>query len=259
MSNLWPELDYESWKHTYQTLHRWVQIIGKIRLCKEPWTNHSWSSTLYVTSRGLGTSAIATEWGSVSLDFDFVEHKLDLQSSLGDRISLPLLNESVASFYQRVNEALKYLGVSTNFDPRPNELTDATLFAEDFNHRTYIPEAAHRFWQALVVVNNEFKVFRSLFVGKASPVHFFWGSFDLAVTRFSGRKAPVHPGGVPHLSNRVVREAYSHEVSSCGFWPGNDDYPNPIFYSYAYPEPPMFSKATIPIEGAQYDKDFTMG
>lgn len=253
MSEIWPELNYESWKHTYHTLHRWVQIVGKIRLCKEPWSNHSWSSTLYVTSRGLGTSAIPTSWGNFSIDFDFIQHKLVIQTSTGEEVALHLQNESVANFYERVSNTLKYLGISTNFDPRPNELPDATLFAEDLERRTYVPEDAKRFWDALVNINNVFKSFRSTYVGKASPVHFFWGSFDLAVTRFSGRRAPQHPGGIPHLSNRVVREAYSHEVSSCGFWPGNDDFPNAVFYSYAYPEPPMFAKATLQVPGAHYD------
>lgn len=256
MINLtWPTLEYSEWKDTYQTLHRWTQIVGKLRLCKSPWCNHSWNTTLYVTSRGLSTSAIPLGQRSLTVDFDFHDHQLIFQDSLGKNFVLLLQNETVASFYERFLEALKIMDVEPSFDPVPNEVEDGIPFAEDTVHRTYNPLHAHEFFQVLVRVNNIFQEFRTDFVGKSSPVHFFWGSFDLAVTRFSGRRAPEHPGGVPHLSNDVVREAYSHEVMSCGFWPGNEMYPHAAFYSYAYPEPDRFSKAKIMPPEAIYNQD----
>jgi len=245
MEHSWPVLDYVEWKPTLETLLRWVQIVGKLRLCKTPPTNHSWNTTLYVTSRGLTTSAIPLNERNMTASFDFFNHNLILQDSNGAEEVIELRNESVSDFYQRFMKALEGLNVSVNFDPVPNEVIDAIPFEEDTLHRTYDRIHAHRFWQALVRVDNVLQKFRSNFVGKSSPVHFFWGSFDLAVTRFSGRRAPEHPGGVPHLSDTVVREAYSHEVMSCGFWPGNDIYPHAAFYAYAYPEPGKFSQARI--------------
>lgn len=256
MMNLtWPTLEYSEWKDTYETLHRWTQIVGKLRLCKSPWCNHSWNTTLYVTSRGLSTSAIPLGQRSLTVDFDFHDHQLIFQDSLGKSFVLLLQNETVASFYERFLEALKIMDVEPNFDPVPNEVEDGIPFAEDTVHRTYNPLHAHEFFQVLVRVNNIFQKFRTDFVGKSSPVHFFWGSFDLAITRFSGRRAPEHPGGIPHLSNDVVREAYSHEEMSCGFWPGNAMYPHAAFYSYAYPEPDRFSKAKIMPPEAIYNQD----
>lgn len=254
METFWPKLDYDKWKMTYETLHRWVQIVGKIRLCREPWVNHSWSSTLYVTPRGLGTSAIPSDHGNFSIDFDFIDHSLKFSSSDGKRIQFPLQSESVAAFFNRCMEAVSDLGVQVHFDSRPNELVDAIPFSQDNQHCTYVSSDAYTCWQVLVQVNNVFKEFRSDYVGKCSPVHFFWGSFDLAVTRFSGRRAPKHPGGAPHLSDKVVQEAYSHEVSSCGFWPGNEIHPHAAFYSYAYPEPVGFSQSTVAPHEAYYDK-----
>lgn len=241
----WPKLEYAEWLPTYRTLHRWLQIVGKIRLCHEPWTNHSWYSALYVTSRGLTTSAIPEGRGCFSAEFDFLRHRLGFRHSDGREILLPLKNEPVASFYGRVMDALDALGIRVSFDPRPNEVADATPFSEDTAHAHYVPDQANACWLALVGAQNILKRFRSSFIGKCSPVHFFWGSFDLAVTRFSGRRAPDHPGGVPHLPDRVAREAYSHEVSSCGFWPGNEAYPQAAFYSYAYPAPPGFAEASV--------------
>lgn len=255
MNLTWPTLEYSEWKDTYETLHRWVQIVGKLRLCKSPWCNHSWNSTLYVTSRGLSTSAIPLGQRSLTVDFDFHDHQLIFQDSLGKNFVLLLQNETVASFYERFLEALKIMDVEATFDPSPNEVADGTPFAQDTFHQTYNPLHAHQCFQVLVRVNNVFQEFRTDFVGKSSPVHFFWGSFDLAVTRFSGRRAPEHPGGVPHLSNEVVREAYSHEVMSCGFWPGNEMFPHAAFYSYAYPEPERFSRAKVVPPEAYYHQN----
>ncbi len=255
METMWPNLDYAEWKPTYETLHRWLQIVGKLRLCKSPWVNHSWNTTFYVTSRGLTTSAIPMGERNLTVDFDFFDHKLIFQDSAGKHMAMALQNESVASFYTRMQEILRVMDVVPTFDPAPNEVTDATPFAEDGIHCTYDRLQAHRAWQILVRVNNVLQNFRADFVGKSSPVHFFWGSFDLAVTRFSGRRAPEHPGGIPHLSDIVVREAYSHEVMSCGFWPGNEIFPHAAFYAYAYPEPDEFSKSKILPPEAFYNTD----
>jgi hypothetical protein len=255
MENSWPILEYSEWKATYETLHRWVQIIGKLRLCNSPWVNHSWGSTFYVTSRGLSTSAIPLDERNLTVDFDFFNHQLIFQDSLGKYISIPLKNESVSSFYNRVQKCLFEMEIKPSFEPIPNEMADAIPFPEDEVHCTYDKEHAHRCWQVLVRVSNVLLDYRANFVGKSSPVHFFWGSFDLAVTRFSGRKAPEHPGGIPHISDEVVREAYSHEAMSCGFWPGNEIYPHAAFYAYAYPEPFEFSKAKITPPEAVYNQD----
>lgn len=250
MSALWPQLDYASWKDTYETLHLWSQIVGKVRLCKEPWANHSWYSTFYVTPRGLGTSAISEGDRNFSIDFDFINHRLIFQVSDGRSLDFALQSEDVASFYRRVMSTLSDFEIETHFSPIANEMVNPTPFFDDTRHRIYDQDQAKEFWQALVPINNILKLFRSRFVGKSSPVHFFWGSFDLAVSRFSGRRAPEHPGGVPQLPNRVAREAYSHEVSSCGFWPGNAVYPHAAFYSYVYPAPEGFSSAKIKGPGA---------
>jgi len=251
----WPKLDYSEWKATYETLHRWLQIVGKLRLCKSPWTNHSWNTTFYINSRGLTTSAIPLDDRVLTVDFDFIDHQLIFQDSIGKNFTILLQSESVASFYSRFLEALTVMEVKPTFDPHPNEVSDATAFDEDTIHATYDPLHVHQCFQVLVRAHNVLQDFRSNFVGKSSPVHFYWGSFDLAVTRFSGRRAPEHPGGVPHLSNEVVREAYSHEVMSCGFWPGNELYPQAAFYAYAYPEPQGFSKARITPSEAFYHQD----
>lgn len=187
-----------------------------------------------------------------SIEFDFIKHRLEIQVSDGRRFSFPLENENVASFYDKVMGALDELGIETHFQPAPNELEDAAPFAEDTEHNVYVPEHAHACWQIFVPVTNILKKFRARFIGKCSPVHFFWGGFDLALTRFSGRRAPMHPGGVPHLADRVTREAYSHEVSSVGFWPGNDIYPQAAFYSYAYPAPEGYSSAHVKGPGVFY-------
>lgn len=252
--NNWPALDYQEWKPTYETLHRWIQIVGKLRMCKSPWVNHSWSTTLLVTSRGLTTTAIPLGERNLTVDIDLIAHKLTFEDSLGRSFEMLLRSESVADFYKRFLEALRNFDVTPDFYPAPNEVTDATPFSEDTVHCTYEPIHAYRAFQVLVRVSNIFQEFRADYIGKSSPVHLFWGSFDLAVTRFSGRIAPQHPGGFPHLPDRVTREAYSHELMSCGFWPGNDMYPQAAFYAYAYPEPEGFAKIRVPAE-AYYHKD----
>ena len=234
----WPELDYQSWRETAATLQLWTQIVGKIRLSLTPWLNHSWQVPLYVTARGLGTSAIPIGTEALELEFDFIAHRLMARTSEGAQASLALAPQSVADFYRAVLDLLAQLGITVSINEMPNEIPNAIRFSDDRLHAAYDAAAAHRFWRVLLQCDRLFKLFRSSFLGKASPVHFFWGSFDLAVTRFSGRKAPPHPGGVPGLPDAIVREAYSHEVSSAGFWPGSDAFPEAAFYSYAYPEPP---------------------
>lgn len=251
----WPQLNYEEWKPTYETLHRWLQMVGKLRLCKSPWANHSWNTTLYPSSRGLTTSAIPLKDRNLTVEMDFIDHRLVIDDSTGKHHEFALQSESVSSFYHRFMDALKLFDVTPSFDPHPNEVMDATAFADDQSHCTYIREHASTCFQVLVRVSNVLQEFRADYVGKSSPVHFFWGSFDLAVTRFSGRRAPEHPGGIPHLSNNVVRDAYSHEVMSCGFWPGNEMYPKAAFYAYAYPEPEGFAKARILPQDAFYHPD----
>src|SRR5688572_12392682 len=251
----WPDLPLAAWQDTFATLHLWTQIVGKIRLVKSPWLNHSWHTTLYVTSRGLTTSPIPDGKRTFELEFDFTAHRLELRSSDGRREEVPLRPQSVASFRSLVMEALRRLDIDVRISRKPSELVDPIPFAEDETHRSYDAEYAHRFWLALVQVDRVFKIFRTRFLGKASPVHYFWGAGDLAVTRFSGRRAPEHPGGIPNLPDWITREAYSHEVSSCGFWPGGGPILYPAFYSYAYPEPSGFAGAPVKPEEAFYSSD----
>jgi hypothetical protein len=234
------------------TLQLWAQVIGKIRLASTPWLNHSWQVPLYVTVRGLATSPIPNGHESVDLEFDFIDHSLVGRSSNGTVAQIPLRPMAVAEFYHAALSLTGQLGMDVTINPVPNELPSPVAFPDDQLHRSYDPEAVHRFWRALLQADRLFKLFRTAFLGKASPVHFFWGSFDLAVTRFSGRPAPRHPGGVPGLPDRVTREAYSHEVSSAGFWPGSDQFPHAAFYSYAYPQPEGFAQAKMP-SGAIYE------
>lgn len=253
IDNPWPALDYAGWRDTALTLQLWTQIVGKVRLSLTPWLNHGWQVPLYVTPRGLGTSAIPAGAAMIDVEFDFVDHRLVCRSSSGDTRTIDLRPMTVAAFYDAVMEALAALGVRVRINRLPNELPDPIPFDQDTTHASYDGAAARRFWQALVQAHRVFGLFRSGFLGKVSPVHFFWGSFDLAVTRFSGRPAPLHPGGVPGLPDRVTREAYSHEVSSAGFWPGSDAFPQAAFYSYAYPEPPGYRAAAVPRE-ARFDE-----
>jgi hypothetical protein len=254
-TNVWPSLPLQAWRETCAALHLWTQIVGKIRLTLSPWVNHSWHTTLYVTARGLTTSAIPYGGRSFQIDFDFLEHQLWLRSSDGRSASLALEPQSVASFYKRLMEQMHKLELEVRIHRRPNELPEAIPFDEDDKPRPYDAGYANRFWQVLGQADRVFKVFRARFLGKCSPVHFFWGAADLAVTRFSGRKAPQHPGGVPNLPDWVARDAYSHEVSSGGFWPGSGPIQYPAFYSYAYPEPEGFSKTPIKPASAFYSTD----
>ena len=251
----WPSLPLEEWKDTYATLHMWTQIVGKIRFAQTPWINHSWHVTLYVTSRGLTTSPIPYGEKTFELDFDFIDHRLVIETSGGDVRVIELRPRSVADFYSEVMSTLRDLGLDIRIHTLPNEVADPVPFEKDEQHASYDPDYANRFWRILVQTDRVFKEFRARFIGKCSPVHFFWGSFDMAVTRFSGRTAPPHPGGVPHLPDVVAREAYSHEVSSCGFWPGGGPVPYPVFYSYAYPAPEGFKDAPVKPSGAFYSTD----
>ncbi len=241
----WPALPLAEWRPTCATLHLWTQIIGKLRVAQTPWLNHSWHSALYLTARGLTTTPIPYGDRVFEAEFDFIAHALVLRTDRGDEQRVALRSRSVADFYAAVMAALALLGVTLTIDRVPNELVEAIPFDQDHVHAAYDPGYAHRFWRVLLRADNLFKQFRTGFLGKVSPVHFFWGSFDLAVTRFSGRRAPVHPGGVPHLADAVVREAYSHEVSSAGFWPGGGLIDEAAFYSYAYPPPPGFEAAAV--------------
>jgi len=251
---LWPELPTASWRDTYATLHLWTQIIGKIRLVRSPWLNHSWHVALYVTARGLTTSPIPDGDRTFQIDLDFIDHALRISTSDGAARQFALAGNSVASFYATVMADLAALGIPTDIDETPNELPEPVRFSRDNRHASYDPEAVGRFHQILVNVDSVFKQFRTGFLGKASPVHFFWGSFDLAVTRFSGRRAPRHPGGVPHLSDGVACEAYSHEESSAGFWPGSGAIDYPAFYSYAYPEPAGFRATRVRPDAAFFSE-----
>ena len=249
---MWPSLPFAEWKDTCATLHMWLQIVGKVRLALAPWTNHSWHVTLYVTSRGLTTSPIPYGAHTFEIRFDFIEHELRILKSDGATRALKLRPQSVAKFYGELMSTLRELDLAVEINTAPNEVPDPIPFERDEQHRSYDPEYANRFWRILVQTDRVFKEFRARFCGKCSPVHLFWGAPDLAVTRFSGRAAPPHPGGIPHLADAITREAYSQEVSSLGFWPGNAASPTPIFYSYAYPEPPGFAEAKVRPDAAVY-------
>jgi hypothetical protein len=251
--DFWPGLPFAEWQATAETLQLWTQIVGKIRLALSPWINHSWHVTLYLTPRGLTTSPIPHRFHTFETDFDFISHELRIVKSDGQRRVLALTAQSVASFYRAVMEAMRELELEVRIDLLPNEIANPIRFDEDETHRSYDPEWANRFWRVLLQSDRVLKKFRSRFCGKCSPVHFFWGSFDLAVTRFSGRTAPPHPGGIPHLPDEVTREAYAQEVCSVGFWPGSNASPTPLYYSYAYPEPPGFAEAKVePAEASYY-------
>jgi hypothetical protein len=261
MSNItqipWPELPTESWRDTYETLHLWTQVVGKVRLARTPWLNHSWHVALYVTARGLTTSPIPDGTNTFEIELDLIDHSLRISTSNGAEQQFALAGQSVASFYAAVMAALAELGIRVVIDEMPSELPEPIKFSQDHRHATYDADAVRRFFQILANADRVFKQFRTGFLGKASPVHFFWGSFDLAVTRFSGRRAPRHPGGVPHLPDAVTREAYSHEESSAGFWPGSGAIDYPAFYSYAYPEPAGFRTARVRPEAAFFSESLS--
>jgi hypothetical protein len=252
---MWPELPYAAWRDTLQTVHLWTQIVGKIRLVLTPWVNHSWHVPFYVTARGIGTSPIPCGAETLEIDFDFIGHRLVIRTSDGDEDGFPLAPRSVAEFYARLFERLRALGIAVSIDDMPSEMTGVPRYSQDHDHASYDPEAAHRFWRALVQADRVLKLFRSGFLGKASPVHFFWGSFDLAVTRFSGRTAPPPTSVTPNVARWVMAEAYSHEVSSCGFWPGNGGYGRAAFYVYAYPEPQGYGDTRLTMADGFYDKN----
>ncbi len=250
----WPPLPLGPWEDTCNTLQLWTQIVGKTRLALAPMQNHWWQVPLYVTARGLGTSPIPHGELTFEVDFDFIDHRLLVRTSDGRTEALPLEPQTVADFYRHYLEVLRSLGLGLKIRPVPNEVVNPLRFDEDRVHGSYDPEAAGRFWRALVQADRVIKDFRGRFIGKCSPVHFWWGSFDLACTRFSGRAAPPHPGGVPNLPDWVAREAYSHECISAGWWPGNGGGPvrEPAFYAYAYPEPPGCPQAAIHPREASY-------
>jgi len=252
----WPPIPYKDWQSTAAALHLYLQIAGKYRLARSPWINHSWHATFYVVPRGLSTSLIPDGDGGIEITFDLVDHLVMLQPGIGQALSIPLKPMSVAAFHGRFVEKIGELGGNPAFSGKPNEIPEALPFAEDTAPRPYDADAVTRFHRALETVNRVFQIFRTGFRGKTSPVHLFWGSFDLAVTRFSGRRSPLHPGGIPNLPDDVTREAYSHEVSSAGFWPGGGPVDEPAFYAYAYPQPEGFADASVRPSAVSYNKDF---
>ena len=255
MSNeAWPALPLAQWRDTCATLHLWTQIVGKVRLAHTPWLNHSWHAVLYVNARGLTTSIIPYQGGGFEIKFDFVEHVLNIQTTGGTGAELALRPQPVADFHDRLMAALRKLGISVKINDLPCEIDGAIRFTADHEHASYDAEYAHRFWRALVQADRVFKQFRTGFLGKCSPVHFFWGSFDLAVTRFSGRRAPIFSGKVPGVAAKIMQESYSHEVSSAGFWPGGRGV-DASFYSYAYPSSPEFAKQKVRPDAAFYNAD----
>ncbi len=252
----WPALPIAAWKDTRDTLHLWTQIVGKIRLEQAPWLNHSWHVALYLTSRGLTTSPIPCKGQVFQIDFDFIDHVLWVRASGGHVRQLVLAPRPVGEFYAELFAAMAQLGIEVRINTMPNEIANPIPFEQDRTHAAYDRDYANRFWRVLLSTHQVFALFRTGFLGKASPVHFFWGSFDLAVTRFSGRRARLHPGGVPNLPDAVVQEAYSHEVSSAGFWPGGDGpMGNAAFYSYAYPAPEHFDAARVVPPVAFFSRD----
>ncbi len=249
----WPDLDWTAWRGTATALQLRLQMVGKLRLALTPWLNHSWHVPFYVTARGLATSPMPVGSEYLEGEFDLIEHRLELRTSRGEVRTLPLVAGATAAFYADLSAALRALGLDAVIDPHPSEMPGAARFDEDRVERPYDRDAVHRFWRALLQVDRVFKQWRSGFLGKASPVHVFWGSFDLAATRFSGKRAPLHPGGAPGLPDDVTREAYSHEEASAGFWPGGDAFPQAAFYAYAYPAPSGYAEARVAPEAAHWD------
>ncbi|MEB2783993.1 DUF5996 family protein [Algoriphagus persicinus] len=253
--NSWPVFKFEENKDTIYLLHQWAQIVGKVRLKKSPWQNHSWHVALYVDSQGLTTGLIPYENGVFDIKFDFIHHELRIKTSNGARDRFTLGGQTVASFYEQLMEKLKFLGIDVKIHSRPNEVPDPIPFAKNKKRLIYQANAAQSFWKALVQIQNVFGVFRTKFTGKNSPIHFFWGSFDLAYTRFSGNRAPQFSGQVPNIPAAVMQEAYSHEVFSVGFWPGSEAFKTPVFYAYCYPNYPDFKNAKISPDKAYWNND----
>jgi hypothetical protein len=254
-SSVWPDLDFNRMQDTIETLHQWIQIVGKIRLKTMPWQNHSWHTTLYVSPRGFTTHGIPYRGRMLQIEFDFRKHQLLIQCSDTSEICMDLFSRTVADFYDELFERLEEINIDVSIYPRPNEMEPAIPFRDNTLNRTYDPDHAQILWQAMLRANEVFTRFRSEFIGKASPVHLFWGAFDLAVSRFSGREAPLHQGGMPNMPLEVMQEAYSHEVSSAGFWPGSKDFPEPVFYSYVYPTPASFSEQKVLPEQAYFSTE----
>lgn len=252
MENQWPELSYEKGKETYDTLHMWAQIVGKIKLAVVPWLNHSWHITLHITPTGLSTLDMPYKNKHFQIDFDFIDHKLKVITSKGEYREFDLQDISVAEFYNKVIKGLKDLQIDVKINTVPSELENPIPFEKDTFHATYEKQYVRDFHQALIKMKDVFIHFQCDYKGKCSPVHFFWGGFDLAVSRFSGQKAPLHPGGIPNLPDWVAQEAYSHEVASCGFWLGNETLPEPAFYAYMYPAPRDYENIKIKPQGAYY-------
>ncbi len=250
----WPALSLDEWRDTYATLHMWSQVVGKTSLALARWQNHWWQVALHVTARGLATGPMPYGSRTLDVEFDFVEHELVLRTDDGAVHEMPLRPRSVAEFYHLYLKALETLAIRVKLWPMPVEVENAIRFTDDRTHASYDPDYAHRLWRILVQADDVFRRFRASFLGKCSPVHFFWGSFDLAVTRFSGRRAPPPPGN-PNIPDLINREAYSHEASSCGFWPGNGGFGQAAFYSYAYPQPAAFSDAAITTGGAYFSRE----
>ncbi|WP_313817946.1 DUF5996 family protein [Citricoccus sp.] len=249
----WPRLRVEDWTATRETLHLWTQIVGKIRLAHAPLVNHWWQATLYVSPRGLTTGSIPAAHRLFEIEFDFIDHSLRIRSSDGGERAFRLEAKPVAQFHAETLQALRGLGLDTEISSGPNEVDPAIPFAADTEHASYDPDAARLFWEQLVQAHRVMGEFRSHFTGKVSPVHLFWGSLDLACTRFSGREAPEHPGGAPNCGDWVMVEGYSHELSSCGFWPGGGD--EGAFYAYAYPEPEGFANHPVRPDAAYYSPE----
>ena len=252
---IWPDIPFNDWKETVATVQQWTQIVGKIRLRKMPWTNHAWHVALFVSPLGLTTGSISHEGGIFQIDFDFYNHQLLIITSSGRSEKIDLYPRTVASFYNELFEKLESLRIHVSIYAVPNEVEPAIPFKENEINRSYDKERMNLFWHALVNSHNIFTKFRARFIGKSSPVHFFWGAFDLAVTRFSGRRAPLHPGGAPNIPLKVMQESYSHEVSSCGFWPGSEQFPTPAFYAYCYPTPPAFADQEVQPKEAFFNKE----
>ncbi len=253
MGVTWLDIPYQPWRETCAALHLYLQIVGKYRLARTPWVNHSWHATFYVNARGLTTSLVPDGRGGIEIVFDLLDHVVVGAATDGRRANLPLGPTSVADFHGHFIDLLRSIGGTPEFNERPNEMPNPNPFVEDEAERPYDAKAVTRFFHAMVAVDRVLNRFRTGYLGKVSPVHLFWGSFDLAVTRFSGRPAPLHPGGIPALPDAVTREAYSHEVSSAGFWPGGAGVDFPAFYSYAYPTPPGFAEAPVAPEAANFD------
>lgn len=248
----WPSLNFNEYKDTIYLLHHWTQMVGKVRLKKSPWQNHSWHVALYVDSQGLTTGPIPYEGGVFDIRFDLTRHELKIKTSNGTRDRFPLGGQTVASFYEQLNEKLKFLGIAVKISTKPNEMPVCIPFAQNTKRIPYLANEAQKLWKAMILIQNTLGVFRARFRGKNSPIHFFWGSFDMAYTRFSGATAPEFEGDVPNISKDIMKEAYSHEVFSIGFWPGDERLPEPAFYAYCYPSHDSFKDKQIQPESAYW-------